>query len=151
MAVRLSVIEERYAEAASIFEDIVRQDRTDAYAWEYLGFNLALSYRDKAIPESEANRIEKAYWNATICNPGNPLYDGRLIGFLARMGQPVEPAFSEKLKTYLQPEAPSEGVRHFAKTALDGMPRDQRRKVVARWRKQLAPYEDLALYLNETE
>lgn len=151
MAVRLSVIERRWTDAAALFEGIVQQDPTDAYAWEYLGYNLARGYEGKPVPSREADRIEKAYWNATFYNPGNPLYEGRLIGFLARMGGAVEAMFDEKLRTHLRPGAPPEGVSYFAKTALAGMSREQRRKVIVRWGNKLSEHKELEPLLSEAE
>lgn len=82
----------RYAEAAAIYRTIVeRFDAHDAYAWEYLGYNLA---RAQESPQVDAlDRIEAAYLTAHRLARTNPLFHGRLIGLrIEHRGAPLADA-----------------------------------------------------------
>jgi len=85
-----------YDRAAAIYERIVREfDPNDAYAWEYLGYNLWWPFRDKpsALPEETRTRIEDALERACVRGLGherNPLYLGRLVGFRGWLGQSID-------------------------------------------------------------
>lgn len=68
--------------AARLFARITRKDHHDAYAWEYYGYNLA-----QLDPETEV--IERAYRQACALEPDNPLYRGRLVGWIGRQGGDV--------------------------------------------------------------
>src|SRR5690606_22443214 len=79
--------------AARIYEVIVKQfDAEDAFAWEYLGYNLARGHEDAITPEL-STRILNAYQRAVQLKPHNPLYAGRLLGFEAQIGKDVSSAF----------------------------------------------------------
>lgn len=68
----------RYSEAAAIYRAIVeRFDADDAYAWEYLGYNLMRAH--EAHDAEILDRIEDAYAAAHRLARTNPLFHGRLI------------------------------------------------------------------------
>lgn len=74
-----------YREAAVLFQKIVEEfDATDAYAWEYLGYNLARS--SEAPSDQTVARVGDAYRKAHALAPTNPLYHGRLFGHLLLHG-----------------------------------------------------------------
>jgi hypothetical protein len=94
--------EERYPEAADVYRKIVQEfDPEDAYAWEYLGFNLALASGRGPLPEERAVEIRNAYAKAFEHDPQNPLYHGRLLGFRAQLGEDVHTEVQRGLKRYL--------------------------------------------------
>ena len=66
----------RFLEAATAYRHVVETDSTDAYAWEYLGYNLARAAHHPGDPELD--EIENAYAHAHRLAPGNPLFHGRL-------------------------------------------------------------------------
>jgi hypothetical protein len=77
--------------AADIYRVIVREfDSEDAYAWHYLGYNLAMQHRERPLPPAIEREIVDAYAQASRCEPTNPLYKGREVGFLARIGRNVQ-------------------------------------------------------------
>lgn len=74
--------------AADIYRAIVNKfDKEDAYAWEYLGYNLARAYGGRDYPPAIEREITEAYANACRYDPQNPLYKGREIGFAASLGR----------------------------------------------------------------
>lgn len=89
----------RYREAASIFQVVVEQfDSQDAYAWEYLGFNLAQAH--KRPTEEVQQRVLGAYRRAFELAPNNPLYHGRWLGYRARFGEQVQTEVEQALRKY---------------------------------------------------
>jgi hypothetical protein len=71
-----------FAAAADLFRHVVTSfDETDAYAWEYYGYNLARA------GSSNVMEILNAYQRASTLRPGNPLYHGRLLGFRAQLAR----------------------------------------------------------------
>ncbi len=68
--------ESRWADAVAVYEKIVQLDEADAYAWEYLGYNLA-----RMDSPAEHPRVEDAYRRAHEIEPSNPLFHGRWLGF----------------------------------------------------------------------
>jgi tetratricopeptide (TPR) repeat protein len=105
LAVRWSH-EGRYEEAARIFHRVVEQyDSEDAYAWEYLGLNLALAHRNPS-PQIRT-RIREAYEKAWKLAPNNPLYHGRYVGFRARWGEPVQQEIHRALAHYRSTGGPT--------------------------------------------
>jgi hypothetical protein len=85
--------------AAKIFEEIVTTyDDEDAYAWEYLGYNLWQPHRraPARMPEALRQRIEDALTRACSVdrfNHRNPLFLGRLLGFRGMLGADIAAAF----------------------------------------------------------
>lgn len=99
---------EAYTEAAAVYELIVSEfDPADAYAWEYLGFNL-----DRSCAAAD-RRVLDAYHRAVELEPSNPLYRGRLIGFRARLGEQVEGEIRHWIEYYAMSHGPS-GASYFA-------------------------------------
>lgn len=94
LGIRLSA-KDRWLDAARTYRAIVKLDETDAYAWEYLGYNLARADSDK-----HAGEILSAYTNAHACAEGNPLFHGRLLGFRGRQGMEIDAEFTQGLLTY---------------------------------------------------
>lgn len=110
-----------FEEAARLYRTIVLEfDAEDAYAWEYLGYNLAMQYRDRPPPPEVAKEISDAYANANKFEPNNPLYKGREIGFQARLGRPVEGDFHRWLKVFRKTGG-KDGLVIFAQRVLEGM------------------------------
>lgn len=110
-----------FERAAGLYRTIVREfDAGDAYAWEYLGYNLAMQYRDAPLPADVAQEISEAYANASKHDPTNPLYKGREIGFQARLGRRVDGELSQWLKVFRRTGG-EEGLVIFAQRVLDGM------------------------------
>jgi len=107
--------------AADIYRTIVREfDAEDAYAWEYLGFNLAMTYRERPLPAPVEQEIIEAYANASRCEPSNPLYKGREIGFQARLGRNVLADFRRWLEHFRRVGGEA-AVKIFAQRVLEGM------------------------------
>jgi tetratricopeptide (TPR) repeat protein len=150
MAFRLSAAERKHAEAAGIYERIVGIDPTDAYAWEYLGLNLALAHKDDGpLPDAVRARILEAYENAIAYdrNGDNPLYHGRFLGFRARLGEDIAHEFDQKMHRYRRSPA---AVGYFAESVLNGVPAGpKRRALIERWKDTLAKYERLAHFVRE--
>lgn len=110
-----------FEEAAKLYRTIVLEfDAEDAYAWEYLGYNLAMQYRDRPPPPEIAKEISDAYANANKYEPSNPLYKGREIGFQARLGQRVDGDFYRWLKVFRKTGG-EDGLVIFAQRVLEGM------------------------------
>jgi tetratricopeptide (TPR) repeat protein len=152
MGVRLSTVEHRYADAADVFQQIVERDPTDAYAWEYLGYNLARSYQDAPVPDEGRERIIQAYKNAIghDRDSDNPLYHGRLLGFRARVDEDIRGEFDQKMHRYLASANATSAVRYFAEAVLNGMPRGpQRTAMINRWRPQLSRDKRLQRFLAD--
>lgn len=129
LATDLSVERGDYAAAARLFRDVVdRFDASDAYAWEYLGFNLARS-------GGPIDEILTAYDRAWQLDSANPLYHGRLLGFRAQHGQDVQRTIDAALAAYASDPT---RVSWFIKPILDGLRRGnrtaERRGFITRWR-----------------
>lgn len=146
IAFRLSAIEKRYMEAATVYEGIVDCDPHDAYAWEYLGYNLARAHGGRRLPEDVRERIVESYENAIYYdrNPDNPLYHGRMLGFLARTGQveDIKQRFDQRMKIYKDsPKA----VSYFASAVLREVPLEARRALIEpKWTRLIDMDEKLA-------
>jgi hypothetical protein len=143
VATRLSVeaqeVEDKAAQrrgllaAAKLFHYIVETfDETDAYAWEYYGFNLALA------ESPDRDEILEAYRRAHTLRRGNPLYHGRWLGFRAQLGQQIADETIEGLQRYAMDPPERESVSFFAEAVLSGLWRGSQR---AQARKLLATCE----------
>jgi hypothetical protein len=136
----------KFATAADLFDYLVRNfDEADAYSWEYLGYNLA-----RANPMTVDPRVLKAYQRAHQLWPENPLYHGRLLGFLGRMGHDTSDEFSTWLDRYVNRFGDGrEAVSLFAKAALDGLryggQRERATQIVERKRALLERFAPRAL------
>lgn len=90
-----------HAGAAKIYEEIVTTyDPRDAYAWEYLGYNLWQPHRraPTSMPEALQRRIDDALTRACTVdtfNQRNPLFLGRLLGFRGMFGADIAAAFGD--------------------------------------------------------
>lgn len=115
LAIRLSR-KEQWLAAADVYRKVVERDPEDAYAWEYLGYNLA-----RAQPRRHAAAIEAAYARAHEIEPANPLYHGRLLGFRARVGHSITAEFRHWIDIYTY-----NGVDRFASEVLKGLRRGDR-------------------------
>lgn len=99
-------LERRYDEAAEIFRVIVeRFDPRDAYAWEYLGFNLWQRYRrsPQKMPHAvavEARRALERACSVDARGASNPLFRGRLLGFRAVFKDDIGPEFTHWLRLF---------------------------------------------------
>jgi hypothetical protein len=114
----------KFVRAAEVFQYVLDTfDRTDAYAWEYLGYNLARS-REAA----QQHRVLQAYENAHRLWPDNPLYHGRLLGFRGQLGQDIVADFATWLDRYVNKfGGAGDAVSFFAEAALDGLRRGNQR------------------------
>jgi hypothetical protein len=119
----------KFARAAELFEYVVSTfDGNDAYAWEYLGYNLA-----RASDAAHRQRILRAYETAHRLWPDNPLYHGRLLGFRGQLGQDVVADFASWFDRYLNKFGDeAEAVSFFAEAVLKGLRRGDENEQVAR-------------------
>ncbi|KYF85886.1 hypothetical protein BE20_13450 [Sorangium cellulosum] len=142
----------KFKKAAELFDYVVSQfDKTDAYAWEYLGFNLA-----RAHDASQNDRILDAYEKAHTLWRDNPLYHGRLLGFRGKLGEWVAPEIMRWLDHYVSQYGDErEAVSYFAEAALAGLRRGGQRAqldtVLSRKRSILERFAPRALSRVEDE
>ncbi|HSO00105.1 MAG TPA: hypothetical protein VLS89_17550 [Candidatus Nanopelagicales bacterium] len=123
---------EKFLRAADIYRAIVdRFDSTDAYAWEYRGYNLARYYFRKKLPPppSVEAEIRTCYANACARDEANPLYRGREIGFRARLGDDIGSEFRRWMAHFMQLSS-RRGIR-FASPVLEALPTPDARKALA--------------------
>jgi len=141
---------EGYLAAATIYASIVEVDPSDAYAWEYLGYNLARAHRDHDLTDDTEARIAAAYQRAAALEPGNPLFAGRLLGFRAQRGEAIEGPPEHALRRFLPFGAIAIG--YFAKPVLDGLKRarrlQERAALIATWRTILTASDELKRLLD---
>lgn len=111
---------QEFERASNLFGTITtRFDESDAYAWEYMAFNLARAY-PKPSPDI-GGRIRKGYQTAFDLEPDNLLYHGRLLGYRARCGEDVRTEIKSSLSRYLATYRDSAAVSWFARSAIDGL------------------------------
>lgn len=138
-----------FRRAADLFEYVVlRFDPSDAYAWEYYGYNLARTSR--TLDATTRARVREAYDRAHRLWPGNPLYHGRLLGFRGEHGENVTADVSSWLDRYVQQFGDErDAVSFFAEAALNGLRRghqdQQVAQIVARKRPLLERFAPRAL------
>jgi tetratricopeptide (TPR) repeat protein len=143
MATRLSRAERRYQDAADLFRHVVENfDADDAYAWEYLGYNLARADAEANASGRNEKEILEAYREAHRLTPRNPLYIGRLLGYRAEHGHPIESEFIRYMALFVRDFAPEwEPVSWFAKPVFAGLKRarrlDESARLAERWRGEL--------------
>jgi tetratricopeptide (TPR) repeat protein len=123
LAIRLSN-REQWSDAAAVYREIVKLDPADAYAWEYLGYNLVRAQRQ---PKKHVDEILKAYGMAHEIEPANPLYHGRLLGFRGRIGHDIRAEFAHWMGIYTW-----NGVDRFASEVLKGLRRGNHDPVAKR-------------------
>jgi len=127
-----------YEGAAALFRDLVTNfDQTDAYAWEYLGYNLALATKG---PPSDARAAEilAAYETAHRLDNHNPLYFGRFLGFRAQRGLDIRAQFEGAMQRYASHSDASDFMSWFVKPIFDGLVRggrsQERDELLHNWR-----------------
>jgi tetratricopeptide (TPR) repeat protein len=117
----------RFEDSARVYSAIIEADTGDAYAWEYLAYNLART----GVPrwdQARRDRIRDAYGKAVKLQPFNPLFRGRVLGFLAEEGldvQKVSLIFEKSLRQFDRLHGNS-GVSYFAESVIQGLARAQR-------------------------
>lgn len=126
----------RYADAAHVFRQVVDQDPSDSYAWEYLGFNLVRAHQQSLDP-SLVDEIERAYLRAHELAASNPLFHGRLIAFqIEHRGAAGDRI--DGLCAYYKTTHGVEAVEWFGWQAVMGLRRARRTReaddLMARWR-----------------
>lgn len=113
LAIRLSKRND-WKSASGVYRKIVdKLDPDDAYAWEYLAYNLV-----RLDPVQHADDILSAYAKAHDLDPTNPLYHGRLLGFRGRLGQEIRSEFQNAIALYNW-----RGVDRFASEVLKSLKR----------------------------
>lgn len=133
-----------YGAAAELFQYLIDTfDARDAYAHEYLGYNLA-----RYAGMREQARILTAYRCAhEYANEKNPLYHGRLLGFRAELGEDVSNEFDQAMHLYTAGK--DSKVTYFVKAVFDGLKRggqDARRNTLAtKWQSTLKKHRLVAL------
>lgn len=141
----------KWMDAAGIFEAIVSQDVGDAYAWEYLGYNLARANYHK-LDGKAVDRVIDAFSQAVKLEPHNPLFSGRLLGMRAELGQDVFPDFGRQLAEFYQLYG-EDGMTFFAEAVINGFRRGRRdedlRALRTRWKSILLQSARLSRLLNE--
>lgn len=148
LAYRLSR-QEKYAEAADAYRRITGAfDEEDAYAWEYLAWNLERQHGSAAARQDVAHEITAAYGRAHELEPTNPLYHGRWLAFRARCGASIVDEFLDGLTAYTSAGHRFPGsVTWYAEPVLKVLGREVRRPDLDRIRSQvgsfLASYERL--------
>jgi len=124
LAYRLSVSGD-YEGAAKVYRYVTENyDPTDAYSWEYYAYNLARSPNGALSKDA----VLQAYEKAVELAKDNPLYRGRLLGYRAELGEPVDGIVSEacKLIAFYQMTVGSSAVTYFAEPVLNGLGRAKR-------------------------
>src|SRR5690606_11412172 len=138
--------ERKYAEASEVYERIIGVDPQDAYAHEYLGYNLVRAGDDV----SRCRRALEAYKRAVELETNNPLYRGRLLGLRAMLGEHVEDEISEGINEFI--DSPI-AVGWFVKPVLEGLKRGSRwegcAELIRRWRALLEQSPKMREVLRE--
>lgn len=146
IARRLSQAEERYDDAADVYQAIVdRFDREDAYAWEYLGWNLLQPFRQNLaqMPELRRSRILRSFERACELDGDNPLFRGRLLRYRAQSGEDIGPELDHWMIHFFPPShrAHRTQLTWFVEPVVKGLRYAKRTDVadafVARWRERL--------------
>ncbi|RYG32861.1 MAG: hypothetical protein EON93_10550 [Burkholderiales bacterium] len=111
-----------FLQAAELFEYIVSNfDATDAYSWEYYGYNLARSGDLNCAP-----RVLEAYRNAARLWPDNPLYSGRLLGLRGELGENIVPEFVAALDAYIRNSSEDyDIISFFSEAVVKGLMRQR--------------------------
>jgi hypothetical protein len=112
-----------FTAAADLFHHVVTNfDDTDAYAWEYYGYNRARA------DSADAAEILEAYRRAFTLRPGNPLYHGRLLGFRAELGQRIVEEAIASVHQYALDAPERESVSFFIEAVMKGLWRGVQRQ-----------------------
>lgn len=126
--------------AAELFRYLVDVfEPTDAYSWEYLGYNLARWDMHDGIFGRHYDEIREAYQRAHDLDPNNPLYHGRWLGYRAECRLDITAEFQRGIAKYLRDyEAHEEALSLFTMPVLDALRRSKRSDelvgLMAKWR-----------------
>jgi hypothetical protein len=126
--------------AAELFLYLVENfSSTDAYAWEYLGYNLARWDQQVEFFGRHHDEIRQAYLRAHELDPNNPLYHGRWLGFQAECRIDISGELSRGIAKYLRDYgAREDAISWFTMPVLDGLQRSKRATdlddLISRWR-----------------
>jgi hypothetical protein len=113
-----------FGQAAKVYQRLVDDfDKRDAYAWEYLAYNLARS-------GAEPKNTLAAYEKASDLDPTNPLYRGRYVGYSAELGEDIMAVFGKYLAQFRETWDESGGW-YFAEPALRGIRRAKKGDLLA--------------------
>jgi hypothetical protein len=119
LAVDLGKHERRHREAADLFRFITdRFDQHDAYAWEYLGYNLEAAHHGELPPERATKEIRSAYHRACDISRSNPLYRGRELAFRALCGERIARDLIRYAKFFAGPSFSGDAVGYLAERPL---------------------------------
>jgi hypothetical protein len=146
LATQASRDRQDFAGAAELFRYLVDEyDATDAYTWEYLGYNLARWDAKDRARGRHRDQILDAYQRAFRLDRSNPLYHGRWLGYRAEIGHDVDDHFDRAIAKYLREYGVQEdAVSRFTMPVLDGLRRANRvedhRRALTRWRQALEKY-----------
>jgi hypothetical protein len=144
LAYRLSTAEERYADAAKIYRTIVENDPKDAYAHQYLAYNLHKANGGAKLAASD--EVLRHYECAKSLEPTNPLFVGRWLACRAGRGENVTTELKRQIRRFRINHGKN-AVSFLARTPLSQMPRDQRNEVAREWRWLLQQDEHLRALL----
>lgn len=138
LATQLSRESKEFDDAATLFRHIVEHfDATDAYAWEYLGYNLARWDRSTGNRGRHQAEILDAYRKALQHARSNPLYHGRELGYKAELGFDIRGEFDRYIAEYYRLFDES-GVSRFVEPVLDGLHRgkfdEEIKRILTQWR-----------------
>lgn len=130
LATALSRDQRDYKNAAMIFQHVIDHfEPTDAYAWEYLGFNLALWDVEDDRRGRHQGEVLEAYHRAYELDGNNPLYHGRWMGFRAELKQDIEIEFDRAVAKYLNAYGErGDALSRFVMPVFDGLTRSRRHR-----------------------
>lgn len=146
LATRMSREHQDFQAAADLFRYLVDEfDATDAYAWEYLGYNLARWDSHDRARGRHSGQILDAYQRAMKLDRNNPLYHGRWLGYLAELGQDIDGWFDQAMAKYaLEYGAQGDAISRLTMPVLRGLRRSHRmehvHRLLTRWRMALEKY-----------
>lgn len=146
LATRMSLERQDFQAAAELFRYLVDGfDATDAYAWEYLGYNLARWDAHDRARGRHGEQILEAYQRAMVLDRSNPLYHGRWLGYLAEIGKDVDDPFDRAMAKYLREYGVQEdAVSRLAMPVFAGLRRAHRmedvQRILTKWRMALEKY-----------
>lgn len=138
LATQLSRESQEFDDAATLFKHIVDHfDPTDAYSWEYYGYNLARWDRATGNRGRHQGEILEAYRRALEHVAANPLYHGRQLGYKAELGIGIRGEFDRYVVEYYR-RFGDNGVSRFVEPVLDGLSRgkfdEEIKRILSQWR-----------------
>lgn len=136
LAFELSTRDEAFEAAASVYRAILACDGTDAYAHEYLAYNL---HRATGEPSDE---VLEHYDRARLLERDNPLFTGRWLACRVSRGENVTTELKKYIRRFNQQLGP-EAVSYLAKPPLLAMRLEQRRNVAREWGRLLERIPEL--------